>query len=522
MVSWTQKYTPKRRSEVVGNVESVNSIVGYLNRFRNPDLELKKRALLLYGPPGIGKTSSVIAIAKSLRFDVFTVNASDQRNKLSLQSVKQASMFNSLKESLNDQIIGQILLIDEVDGLSGTADRGGIREIIEIIHETRAPIILTANDISDQRFNTLKKYCELREFFPPSPKEILIILRRISEKESLEVSDSILYKLIELSENDIRGSINSLQTIASGAKIITEENLEVLSKRDRSILFTEFLNTLFIDRDGNLAHKQTKMINNMDYSKLLFLIRDLLPKFINASDYQQNANIYEVLARADLVLTRAQKERVWSQLSYFYTFLTKELATLIPSVSNFPTLQEWQLQIPSYWITLSRQKKPTKIGSKIGSVCNVSTQEAISSYFPYLRIIFNKDSNLAAHLAIDFKLFDTEPGKKKEKIIWNGEIDYFSTNKTTNREIKKKIREIYPQIERIKSLEVGKESLKEIQEQYNQAKLKIREERRNTKNNRKTSSDKEKIKEKSLKDPNLEKKPSLTKKVKTQSLSDFF
>ncbi|WP_455139635.1 AAA family ATPase [Candidatus Hodarchaeum mangrovi] len=522
MVSWTQKYAPKRRSEIVGNIESVNSIVGYLNRFRNPDLELKKRALLLYGPPGIGKTSSVIAIAKSLKFDVFTVNASDQRNKLSLQSVKQASMFNSLKESLNKQIIGKILLIDEIDGLSGTADRGGIREIIEIIHDTRAPIILTANDISDQKFNTLKKYCELREFFPPSSKEILDIMRRISEKESIEVTDLTLYKLIELSENDIRGSINSLQTIATGTKNIAEEDLEVLSKRDRSILFTEFLNILFIDRDGDLAHKQTKMLSNMDYSKLLFLIRDLLPKFINPSDYQQNASIYEVLARADLALTRAQSEQIWSQLSYFYTFLTKELATLVPSGSNFPTLQEWQLQIPSYWITLSRQKKPAKIGSKVGLICHVSTQEAISFYFPYLRIIFNKDSNLAAHLAIDFKLFDTEPGKKKEKIIWNGEIDYFSTDKTINREIKKKIRELYPQIERITSLEVERELLKEIQEQHNQAKQKIREEKRNAENNKKRRTGKEKTKEKPLKDPSLEKKQFSQKKIKTKSLSDFF
>jgi len=83
LVSWTRKYAPQRRSEVVGNTASVNSIIGYLNRFRNIKLrkKLKKRALLLYGPPGIGKTSSIFAIANALKFDIVIVNASDKRNK---------------------------------------------------------------------------------------------------------------------------------------------------------------------------------------------------------------------------------------------------------------------------------------------------------------------------------------------------------------------------------------------------------------------------------------------------------
>ncbi|MFX0207634.1 MAG: AAA family ATPase, partial [Candidatus Hodarchaeota archaeon] len=185
--AWVQKHAPRRRSEVVGNKESVNSIIAYLNRFRNPKLrsKLAKKAILLYGPPGIGKTSSVLAIAKGLNFDVVTVNASDNRNKNSLQSVRNASVFSSLKESLDSKVIGQILLIDEVDGLSGPADRGGLKEIVNIINSTRVPLILTANDVSPQKFKTLRKYCELHEFKSPKAEEILEILYRIVEIESI-------------------------------------------------------------------------------------------------------------------------------------------------------------------------------------------------------------------------------------------------------------------------------------------------------------------------------------------------
>ncbi|MFX0210350.1 MAG: AAA family ATPase, partial [Candidatus Hodarchaeota archaeon] len=330
MVSWTQKYAPRRRSEVVGNEDSVNSIIAYLNKFRSKKLRsrLTKKALLLHGPPGIGKTSSVLAIANALNFDVVMVNASDKRNKASLRSVRNASLFSSLKEDLNSNIVGQFLLIDEVDGLSGTADRGGIREIIAIINSSRVPIILTANDVSPQKFSSLRKYCELREFDSPNPNEILQILRRISDSESLTVSDEVLLELIERSHNDIRGSINSLQTLASGRDLITEEDLTILTYRDQSVQIREFLQTLFVEADGEKAYRQTRLLSDVDYSKILLILRDIGARFISRQDYNQLAQVYELLANADVALAHAQRERVWSQLAYFYSFITKELSNV--------------------------------------------------------------------------------------------------------------------------------------------------------------------------------------------------
>ena len=467
MVSWTLKHAPKRRSEIVGNKETVDSIIGYLNRFRNPRLRssLSKKALLLFGPPGIGKTSSVHAISQALNFDLVMVNASDKRNRESLRSVRNASLFKSLKEELDSGIVGQILLIDEIDGLSGNADRGGIREIIDIIKMTRIPLILTANDISAQKFKTLKNHCELREFALPSTEEIMEILLRIVEIESVSISENVLRKLIELSQNDIRGSINSLQTLASGQKTIKEPDLNILTYRDTSVEIREFLRTLFVEADGEKAYRQTRVLSDVDYGKLLLLLRDISINVIPSYDYGKISQIYDLLSRADLALTRAQRKRVWSQLGYFYNIVTKEFAATITPVNDLPAIPDWQLQVPSYWIILSRQKKGRKIARKVGSSCNVSVREAINNYFPYLRFIFNNNPEMAANLAIDFQLYDTEPGKRKTKIIWNGEIDFFSKRKDVNRAIKKRVRELYPQIERILSKEVDKKALERIREQ---------------------------------------------------------
>ncbi|MFX1508359.1 MAG: AAA family ATPase [Promethearchaeota archaeon] len=528
------KHAPTRRSEVVGNKESVNSIIAYLNRFRNPKLRSKlvKKAILLYGPPGIGKTSSVLAIANGLNFDVVVVNASDNRNKKSLQSVRNASLFSSLKENLDSKVIGQILLIDEVDGLSGTADRGGLREIVDIINSTRIPLILTANNISQQKFQTLRKYCELREFKAPTSADVLRILRRIAEAESISVSDDVLYRLIEISQNDIRGSINSFQILAAGGDEIVKEDLKIISYRDTTADFREFLQTLFVEANGKKAYEQTRLLSDVDYSKLLLLLRDLSIYMLPKDDYEQIVEVYEILARADVALTRAQAKMVWSQLAYFYNYITKELANVISPTSSLPSFPDWQLQVPSYWIMLSRQRKGKKIAAKVGRVCNVSAHEAISYYFPYLRFIFENNPRIAADLALEFQLFDIEPGKRKTKINWNGEIDFFVKSKEENRAIKKRIREIYPQIERIKEHVIDRETLEQIKEEQRSRKKKfenqLSKKRGTSKKKRKVQVDNKsasrtkklrKIKE----SPQIkEKKRRKKKESSKKSLTDFF
>jgi replication factor C large subunit len=455
------------------------------------------------------------------------VNASDKRNKKTLRSVRNASLFSSLKENLIIKVIGQILLIDEVDGLSGTADRGGIREIINIINSSRVPIILTANDVSPQKFSALRKYCELREFHSPTPNEILKILRRISDSESLTVSDKVLLKLIEISQNDIRGSINSLQTLASGRNLITEEDLTVLTYRDQTVQIREFLHTLFVETDGEKAYRQTRLLSDGDYSKILLILRDIAARIIPRQNYEQLARVYELLANADVALTHAQRERVWSQLAYFYSFITKELSNIITPISILPEFPDWQLQVPSYWIMLSRQRKGRRVAKKVGRVCKISEQDAINYYFPYLRFIFNHNVEMSADLALEFQFFDVEPGKRKTRLIWNGEVDYFSKVKSINRDIKKRVRHIYPQIKRIQEHEVDSQTLQKIEEKHQIESNKSRREKlksqklRSTPSTRRTTIQKSKRSENQT-EKEIQQEKTKKKKSNGKSLSDFF
>jgi hypothetical protein len=149
-------------------------------------------------------------------------------------------------------------------------------------------------------------------------------------------------------------------------------------------------------------------------------------------------------------------------------------------------------------------------------------QDAITSYFPYLKIIFDKDPEMAANLALDFQLFDTEPGKRKLKLIWNGEIDYFAKNKSVNREIKKKIRELYPQLEKVTSRDVDSTLLEEIREdQEKQKKAAIEERKRLRLESNKSSSSPKSSTSKKRKKKSKKQSPK-GKKKKSHSLSEFF
>lgn len=123
------------------------------------------RAALLSGPPGIGKTSTARMICKQLGYEVVEQNASDTRNKASLESaIKDLSTNKSLnyfsvagrqKEKDNTNPIAaalgglatqkSVIIMDEVDGV-GAGDRGGIAALVKIIKESKTPIICICND----------------------------------------------------------------------------------------------------------------------------------------------------------------------------------------------------------------------------------------------------------------------------------------------------------------------------------------------------------------------------------------
>src|SRR3989338_2554395 len=105
--AWTKRYAPKNSSEVVGQEKALISLKSFISGYK----KARKKAMILYGPPGCGKTSSVYAVASELNLKVIEINASDCRNKDAISTIigaasKQMSLFAR----------GKLILVDEIYG----------------------------------------------------------------------------------------------------------------------------------------------------------------------------------------------------------------------------------------------------------------------------------------------------------------------------------------------------------------------------------------------------------------------
>src|SRR3989344_4592984 len=168
------KYKPKSLKEIIGQDNAISKLKKAIN---------EKKAIFIYGVPGIGKSSSVHALSKDLDYEILEINASNYRNKDQINeivgsSARQNSLFSK----------GKIILIDEIDGLNRD-DRGAIQEIISVIKDSGHPIVIVGNDIWDSKFRELRKECELIQFDKLNPLDVLKVLRNILSKEKKEIDE---------------------------------------------------------------------------------------------------------------------------------------------------------------------------------------------------------------------------------------------------------------------------------------------------------------------------------------------
>ena len=122
---WTEKYHPQNFQEVLGNPKAKDEITAWIDDWL---MGKHPKPLLLIGPPGTGKTTLAHLVAKEFA-DYIELNASDKRSyDILLSTIGEAAATSSL---FNQGL--KLIILDEVDGIHGTFDRGGLRAISKII-----------------------------------------------------------------------------------------------------------------------------------------------------------------------------------------------------------------------------------------------------------------------------------------------------------------------------------------------------------------------------------------------------
>src|SRR3989338_3524007 len=191
-IPWAEKYRVKGFGDVRGQDLAVDKIKLFLRSFP------RKKAIILHGSSGIGKTSLAYSIASEIDAEILELNASDLRNKQKISEIigpasQQRSLFRKNK----------IILVDEADGISAVKDKGGLAELLTLIEKSSFPIIITANDIWQKKFNLLRQKSELVGFKEVDYKIILGILKNVCSKENFPASSEVLTSIAIKARGDI-------------------------------------------------------------------------------------------------------------------------------------------------------------------------------------------------------------------------------------------------------------------------------------------------------------------------------
>ena len=262
---WVDKYKPMSSREILGNQESVRKLAAWLarweERFNHPKAIGKSfsspqgpwKAALLSGPPGIGKTTTATIVAREAGRDVIEFNASDVRSK---KSLKEGLGDITGSQTLEFRKVGGLkkdpprqkrcIIMDEVDGM-GAGDRSGMSELIQMIKNSRVPIICICNDRQSQKMKSLLPYCMDLRYRRPVKSVIASRAVAIAQREGLIVEQNAAEAIAESCGNDVRQVINCMQMWASNNQGQSKMTYKTLKEREHSINKDEILRVSLFD-----------------------------------------------------------------------------------------------------------------------------------------------------------------------------------------------------------------------------------------------------------------------------------
>ena len=397
---WTDKYRPQELSEVVGNKKEIKIITDWVNAWKNNDPQIP---LLLVGPPGIGKTTLAQIIAKEFS-EYIELNASDKRSQD--VTIGESSSSRSL---FGDDY--KLIILDEVDGIHGTNDRGGVKAIGEIIKNSKHPMILIANDFYSKRLQSIKPKCQVIKMKKSRWNSISALLRKISQAEGVEVQPAALKEIAVKSQGDVRSAINTLQALADKDETLEVKDVENLVTKDtRSDIFNAITAVL---KSKTPAHVKEALWIEEDPTLVMEYIAENIPREYKKKDEIKKA--YDYISKSDLFFGRTNASR-----NYGYWKYASDFMGIGVSSSKHETYKKFtKIQTPTIFGLMSRNRGKRNlrdgIAEKMSAKMHVSHSVAISM-FPYLEIMFLNDE-LAWEIADYLELEDTEIKRFRKKKI---------------------------------------------------------------------------------------------------------
>jgi replication factor C large subunit len=296
---------------------------------------------------------------------------------------------------------GKIILVDEIEGLSGQKDRGGLPALTKLIDKSAFPLVLTAQNPWDQKFNSLRKKTALINFGELGYTNVYNVLRKICQQEKIKFDDSALKGLARRAGGDLRAGINDLQSLVEEKKELTKESLDDLTQRRKIESMPSALIKVLKNSDPKIALGAFENVEEDIDKQFLWLDQNLPKEYTNNKDL---ARAYECMSRADVFKGRIRRWQHWRFLVYVNSLITAGVASAKDEkykdfVKYGPTTRLLKI-----WRANMKFAKRKAIAAKIAEKTHTSSKRVMKDTLPYLQVIFKENKKLGKEIAEGLEL----------------------------------------------------------------------------------------------------------------------
>lgn len=399
MENWTEKYRPKSLDAIIGNKYAVDKLLEWAEEWKNTPT---KKAVILSGPPGVGKTSSAHALAYDFGWESIELNASDARNKDIIRKIALSGAINETFRHTGEYIPStkggrKLIILDEADNLYEKGeDYGGKKAIIETIDATQQPILLIVNDyykLTRGSGQPLRSLCTHIQFNPVK-EELVYLLSSICRKEGIEIVRDVIDTIVSHSEGDVRGAINDLQSICQGRKKVGRAALHFIGYRDREKEIFKGLREIFKARTMQTAITLAYDIDESPENFILWIDENVPYEYKSPFDVKDG---YTFLSQADIFLGRTYRRQHFGLWRYAHDLMCGGVAIAKRRIYTEFTRYSFPSWLRKMGTSKATRRSRAHLSKKIGTYVHVSKDKG-QEFIPFLKNLFINNPRVAIAL----------------------------------------------------------------------------------------------------------------------------
>lgn len=313
---WIEKHRPKTIADLVLDPTTLNKIEAILEEKNMPNI-------IITGVPGIGKTTTILCIAKNLfgkYLDdaVLELNASDDRGVKIVQGsieyfCKKRLIFDDETKYANHKIV----ILDEADNMTKKAQQS-INNLMENYHKTTR-FAFTCNNSSDI-IEAIQSRCIIFRYCRLTNQQITDRLKYICKLENVQYNNPGIESIVLTAQGDLRHAINNLQLTYNGYKIITAENVYKLCDKPHPLIIQ---NIFLACLDKNI-------------STALKYLYELYEKGYSSSDI--SISMFNTLKNTNINIPEPIKIKYMNEISKTRIIISRGLNTQLQLTGSLATL----------------------------------------------------------------------------------------------------------------------------------------------------------------------------------------